>query len=48
MVNKLQEWHVSPSIEDDEVLRVQEEDNLEYCLTLLPRYVCDLLTATWH
>lgn len=37
MVNKLQEWLVSPSVEEDESLRLQEEDNLEYCLTLMPR-----------
>lgn len=39
MVNKLQEWRVSPVIEEDEALRLQEEDNLEYCLTLLPTCV---------
>ncbi|OCF44595.1 hypothetical protein I317_01482 [Kwoniella heveanensis CBS 569] len=35
-VNKLQEWHDSPLIKDDPSLQAQEEDNLEYCLTLLP------------
>jgi len=35
MVNKLQEWLTSPLIEDN--ARVQEENNLEYCLTLFPR-----------
>jgi hypothetical protein len=35
MVNKLQEWLLSPLIEDE--AKAQEEDNLEYCLTLLPR-----------
>lgn len=35
MVNKLQEWLLSPLIEDQS--RSQEEDNLEYCLTLLPK-----------
>jgi dedicator of cytokinesis protein 3 len=39
MVTKLQEWHSSPVIFDDASLKAQEEDNLEYCLTLLPRYV---------
>nr|XP_019044242.1 hypothetical protein I302_07525 [Kwoniella bestiolae CBS 10118]OCF23172.1 hypothetical protein I302_07525 [Kwoniella bestiolae CBS 10118] len=35
-VNKLQEWLDSPLIRDDTALRIQEEDNIEYCLTLLP------------
>ncbi|WVQ67084.1 uncharacterized protein L199_005278 [Kwoniella botswanensis] len=35
-VNKLQEWLDSPLIKDDTTLRIQEEDNIEYCLTLLP------------
>nr|XP_018260970.1 uncharacterized protein I303_06687 [Kwoniella dejecticola CBS 10117]OBR83128.1 hypothetical protein I303_06687 [Kwoniella dejecticola CBS 10117] len=35
-VNKLQEWLDSPLIKDDNTLRIQEEDNIEYCLTLLP------------
>jgi hypothetical protein len=46
MVNKLQEWLISPLIEDE--ARAQEEDNLEYCLTLLPRYVVsDSHEANW-
>ncbi|TYJ58828.1 hypothetical protein B9479_000260 [Cryptococcus floricola] len=36
MVNVLQEWHVSALIQEDEGLKRQEEDNIEYCLTLLP------------
>jgi dedicator of cytokinesis protein 3 len=36
-VNKLQEWLASPVIEADAGLRAQEEDNIEYCLTLLPK-----------
>ena len=36
-ISKLQEWHSSPLVLEDRSLLVQEEDNLEYCLTLLPR-----------
>nr|ODN99941.1 cytoplasmic protein [Cryptococcus depauperatus CBS 7855] len=36
MINKLQEWHVSPFVQDDDDLKRQEEENIEYCLTLLP------------
>ncbi|WVQ72639.1 hypothetical protein IAR50_002198 [Cryptococcus sp. DSM 104548] len=36
MINRLQEWHVSTLIQEDEDLKRQEEDNIEYCLTLLP------------
>ena len=39
MISKLQDWLDSPLIAEDETLRIQEEDNIEYCLTLLPRYV---------
>ncbi|WWC91624.1 uncharacterized protein L201_006570 [Kwoniella dendrophila CBS 6074] len=35
-VSKLQEWLDSPLIRNDTTLRIQEEDNIEYCLTLLP------------
>ncbi|KAK4687917.1 hypothetical protein P7C73_g2195, partial [Tremellales sp. Uapishka_1] len=35
-VNKLQEWLVSPLTQEDDFLRIQEEENLEYCLSLLP------------
>ncbi|EIW72245.1 hypothetical protein TREMEDRAFT_25841 [Tremella mesenterica DSM 1558] len=48
-VNKLQEWLVSPLIEDEEVARAQEQDNLEYCLTLIPSLLAsysDLATIT--
>ncbi|WVQ84302.1 hypothetical protein IAT38_006454 [Cryptococcus sp. DSM 104549] len=38
-INKLQEWHVSPVIQEDHNLRTQEEDNIEYCLTLLPALI---------
>ncbi|WWD19564.1 hypothetical protein CI109_104025 [Kwoniella shandongensis] len=35
-VNKLQEWHVSPLLQEDGNLKAQEEENIEYCLSLLP------------
>ncbi|WRT70308.1 uncharacterized protein IL334_007306 [Kwoniella shivajii] len=35
-VNKVQEWLDSPLIRDHATLKIQEEDNIEYCLTLLP------------
>ncbi|KAL7418467.1 Deoxycytidine kinase 1 [Cryptotrichosporon argae] len=35
-VNKLQEWRDAPVVTADPVLVAQEEDNIEYCLTLLP------------
>ncbi|ORX40680.1 hypothetical protein BD324DRAFT_654448 [Kockovaella imperatae] len=35
-VTKLQDWLDSPLIAEDNGLKVQEEDNIEYCLTLLP------------
>ncbi|KAK8853154.1 hypothetical protein IAR55_003855 [Kwoniella newhampshirensis] len=35
-INKLQEWHVSPSMQEDHELMRQEEENIEHCLTLLP------------
>lgn len=37
MTNKLQEWGSSPLILEDQKLRMQEEDNMEYCLSLMPR-----------
>lgn len=36
-VNKLEEWLSSPLVLEDQDLRIQEEDNIEYCLTLIPR-----------
>lgn len=36
MINKLQEWHISPIMREDEKLRTREEENIEYCLSLLP------------
>ena len=39
MISKLQSWLDSPLIAEAERLRAQEEDNIEYCLTLLPRSV---------
>lgn len=38
MINKLQEWCISPIAIEDKAFRAQEEDNLEYCLSLMPRY----------
>ncbi|BEI88066.1 uncharacterized protein CcaverHIS019_0107840 [Cutaneotrichosporon cavernicola] len=35
-VNKLQELLDSPIIKSDPLLKSQEEDNIEYCLTILP------------
>jgi len=36
-ISKLEEWLSSPLILEDMDLRMQEEDNIEYCLTLFPR-----------
>jgi dedicator of cytokinesis protein 3 len=36
-VNKLQETYASPAVQDNEEVRAQEEENIEYCLTLLPK-----------
>nr|XP_019010242.1 uncharacterized protein I206_04710 [Kwoniella pini CBS 10737]OCF49023.1 hypothetical protein I206_04710 [Kwoniella pini CBS 10737] len=50
-VNKSQEWLYSPLIKDDDTLRVHEEDNIEYCLTLLPALYesyFDLSKSTTH
>jgi dedicator of cytokinesis protein 3 len=47
-VNKLQEWYSSPLILEDRSLRLQEEDNLEYCLTLLPRWATRRLRERRH
>ena len=35
-IDKLQEWSNAPMVTEDPALRTQEEDNIEYCLTLLP------------
>lgn len=37
MLDKLQEWMVSPLIVEDRSLLGQEEDNVEYCLSLMPK-----------
>ena len=36
-INCLQEWLDSNIIQENSELLAQEQDNLEYCLTLLPR-----------
>ena len=36
-IEKLQIWYNSPLVAEAEALKTQEEDNLEYCLTLLPK-----------
>lgn len=39
MLDKLQQHLVSPAITNDRALLRQEQDNVEYLLTLMPRYV---------
>ena len=36
IISRLQDWLDSPLITDDNALRMQEEDNIEYCLSLVP------------